>query len=425
MNSASGLQHIAACPGSAALARAGHVTRAADKGTAGHEHMRMRAELGVDDAVAQLDELFARYDLDEQDAHWLKRRLMRFEWSPPVGAVCETSLCLMHDGSVRRVEGGQGSYPDLPAGAVLPGQIDLMWAEPAPLVWDMGEERPACPENSVLWVADYKFGQDRYVHTVERNLQTTAYTVMAAKWTGAKLAVPAIIYPGPGDGEWDTLAAPWGEKQLAEADLRVASVLAEVEVQKLAAAEGRALRLVEGRHCEFCEAQSWCPAKTALLKTVVSGEAAPLGEAPLTEAEAAYWVTQLRLLNGIAPRVTAALKAYVEATGPIDLGDGVVWGPVEERKSIIVAEQAREVLEDELGEHARSAMQVKVTKTAIDDAIRVKHAEEGIKKQKAATMRRIMARLGEEGALVHEPRVEWKAHRPKKAEPEQQLEEAS
>jgi hypothetical protein len=377
--------------------------------------MRQRVALGVDSAVQGLPALCERYGLDEEDAHWLKRRLMRFEWTPPDEALCEVALCLMDDGTVERVEGGQGRYPDLPAGAVLPGQVDILWAEIAgtPVAMEMVDGRPLCPPEAVLWVPDYKFGQDRYVATIENNLQTLAYAVMAAKWTGAQAVVPAIIYPGDGEGEWDTPDLPWDAERLGIAEVDVALVLAEAEEQKLAHARGEPLKLVEGRQCEFCASQAFCPAKTALLKSLIE-EGIESRVGMLTEEQAIFWATQLRFLASMAPKVKNALQAYVGATNkPIQLGDGVVWGPVEEAKDSIIASQARGVLIDELGDYAEEAIVERVTKTSIGAAIKSKHDAEGIKRQGAATKRRVMAKLGEAGAIISTDRVEWKAHRPR------------
>jgi hypothetical protein len=107
-----------------------------------------------------------------------------------------------------------------------------------------------------------------------------------------------------------------------------------------------------------------------------------------------------------------ALKVYVGINGSIDLGDGVVWGPETVQKTTIKAGPAKRILEEELGAYAADASKVQISRASIESAVKALHAEQGITRQVSPTMRRIMAKLGEAGALISEDREEWCAHRP-------------
>lgn len=414
--SASALQRIETCPASAVLPQVGSVSEEADGGSALHEHIQLRAELGVDDAVAKLDETLARWDISEREAGFLKSRLLKFEWSPPAGSICEIRLGLFDDESgawtVRRVPAEDRFYK----GAVFTGQFDVMWSETEPLV--VNEDGSVhCPANSTLWVLDLKGGQDRYVPTIERNLQVATYAYLAAKWTGAKRVVPAILYPGPGDGDWDVPGEMWGPKDLDAVEARLRSVFRRVAAQEAALAAGEPLELTEGRHCDFCPAVTRCPAKIALFKSILNDTAPPLPTIPLTPEESGRLVSLHSLLGSVIARLRRTMEAQVQEHGPIPLEDGLVWGPEVSSRTKILSQPAREVLSAELGEYAEQAFNMDVSGSSIERAVKEKLLAIGKTRGVAPAVRGIYAKLGEAGALEQKTHTEWKVHRPKKAAP--------
>ena len=408
MFSASAAQRVEYCPPSEVLPQVFNISEAADKGSAGHEHMHQRAVYGVDYAMENLDAVLARWNVEEREAGFLRSRLLKFEWSPPAGSAVEIRLALMPDFTVQRVPGDLRFYP----GALFTGQFDVMWAEPFPLL--MQGERVVCPPNSVLVVADFKFGTDAWVHTIEANLQLGLYGFMAARWTGAKTVAPATIFPGPGSGDWDTVSPPWGERQLLAMEQRIRALLAGVERNKLKLAAGEPLDLTEGRHCLYCPARTHCPAKTAMYKRVFDeGAQSVLGDAPFTPEQATAAAQALPEFQRFAKELNELLREYVKENGPIPLGDGVVWGPEKDQRDEILSAPARDILVAELGrEYAEEALRVKISKKSIEDAVKRKHDDEGIKRRTKATMGRILGKLGSAGAIVSSPRETWCAHRP-------------
>jgi hypothetical protein len=384
-----------------------NISEAADKGSAGHEHMHLRATHGVAYAVQELDRTLARWNVEEREAAFLRSRLLRFEWTPPKGAVMELRLALMPDFSVERVHPDARFHP----GALFTGQFDVMWAEPVPLF--MRGDRIFCPPDSALVVSDYKFGTDAWVHTIEANLQLGIYGYLAARWTQAKSVVPSIIFPGPGEGDWD-VDRPWGERELDAMEQRIRALLASVDRNRLKLAQGEPLELKEGRHCLYCPARSHCPAKTALFKRVLGERTASVfGDAPLTNEQASRGAAALPELERAARELKEILQDHVRENGPIDLEDGVVWGPERDERDEILSSPARAILVAELGsEYADEALRTKISKKSIEDAVKRKHDDQGIMRRVKPTMGRILGKLGEAGAIVRQKRETWCAHRP-------------
>lgn len=410
--SGSALPRIEVCPPSAALPQVGSTSEAADAGSALHDHIRHRAELGLDDAVARLEETMARWGLSETEAAFLRSRLMKFEWCPPHGSICEVRLALMPDWSVTRVPAEQRFVE----GTLFTGQFDVVWAEPEPLI--VNEDGSVlCPERSTLWVLDLKGGQDRYVTTIERNLQVHTYALLAARWTRAKRVVPAVCFPGPGHGDWDVPGSVWGARQLEEVEGRLRRMLGAVELAESSIAAGEPLDLTEGRHCDYCPALTRCPAKIALFRSIFNEGPPDLATVPLNDTESSRLVSLVAVLDTVQRRARRVLEAQVQETGrPIPLGDGIVWGPQTTERTTILAGQARSVLAEALGEFAAIAMNVDVSGASIERAVKAKLEAAGKARGVSPEVRRIYAKLGEVGALVQKPRTEWGAHRPKLAQ---------
>jgi hypothetical protein len=417
IKSASALPLLAICAGSAVLDRVHSVNDKSKAGQAIHDHMRLRASHGVDYAVAMLERTAAAYDLDEKETGFFIARCKGFTWSPPAGAFGEVALCLCDDGTVVRVTGGAGSYAGLPANAVVPGQVDLMWSEPEPL--DMSDPaHPRCPKGSILWVVDYKSGKEDYVEPIERNIQVGTYTMMAAKWTGAEYAVPAILFVRKGSGEWDAPEAAWGTAEISAAEKRAKDIVARGREQLERLARGEVPVFTEGKHCEFCDAAWRCPAKTAVLKALV-GAPLPKGSAPLTVEERSWLAAHLKQFEAFARAARTALILDVQANGAIPLEDGTVWGPIAKPVTEIIVPRALPVLQEELGEElANNALDVTLSRGRIEANVKKLHHEQGLTRQVAPTMRRIMAKISEAGGLLSEPRIEHRAYRPHDEEDE-------
>ncbi|HOQ61719.1 MAG TPA: hypothetical protein PKZ08_13925, partial [Vicinamibacterales bacterium] len=364
--SLSGLGLVATCPGSASLPHARTRSAPADFGNAAHALIAGRIDGGEPDA----DALAAEHGLSEDDAGRLAYLAKHMRLDVPAGALAEVPLGYWPDGSARRVVGGQGRYED--AGQLLSGTLDCMWAEPAPLI-TCGDDGctvciPACREGSTLYVVDWKTGDEENVEPVGRNWQLRAGAMMAAKWTGAKRVVPAIVYVNPAEcsewlrehpgepypGRWE-VGAELNEAALAgiEADVRRVLKGAGIgegdaqddEVRDLRsgsgsrqardsvpdarrgeeASEGAGVAFVTGAHCAHCNAAGACSALARQALTL-----AGVDDGALTAETAARFAAMLGPARAVLGRVEDAVRGYVRMHGPIALPGGKVYGPASE-----------------------------------------------------------------------------------------------
>lgn len=401
------------CAASQALPR---IYRAGGKekiGSALHEHFRERSVYGLDESIRRLPELATHFELDEKETGIFIARAKGFTWMPPKGAVCEVALALWDDGSVSMVKGGKGQY-DLTDDARMAAQIDVFWAEPSPLYLnEVGEV--VCPPESILWVADLKSGSEDYVDPIERNAQVLAATVMAAKLTGAKRATPAIIYWRKGAGVWDAPDAPLGPEQLAETEAMLLRGIERVNRQRDLYASGGQMTFVEGPWCTFCDSQIYCTAKIGALKACLDDPEPYAKDAMLTEAQLQRIAELAPAVERLAKSMKAACKAAVDARGgkPIVLKDGRDWGPNPHPKKEILPHVALPILAEVVGvERARKALKIELSQTAIEDAVRDAHEEQGIQRKLGPTVRGIMAKTIEAGGLEYGTEIWYSAHRP-------------
>lgn len=248
----SGLGHVAACPGSASLPhqrREG--TRGTPLGRAIHElneNAIAMADLGyARSTTPQVNTIAATHDLTPDDAGRLAFLAEHLRLPVPPGALAEVPLGYFPDGSVRRIEGGAGDYPDV--GQWLSGTLDAMWVEPGGTLFefhegDLDDPRPSLLPDQALWIVDWKTGADEHVPPIARNWQLRAGALLAARWTGATRVIPAICYVNAAE-----CAAALREERQHRASAREATenneMVAAAEFERLADECGRRAR--EGR----------------------------------------------------------------------------------------------------------------------------------------------------------------------------------
>lgn len=399
-NSGSELPRVSKCAASGALPK---VRRIGDKdrmGSALHEHARDRVILGLAGAFDRLQIVAEAHDLDERESSIFKARAAHFTWTPPRGAMPEIALALLENGEAVVVQGGRGQYPELPLGAIAPATTDVFWAEPRPLFIDKASGRLRCPEESVLWVADIKTGRELYVDPVEKNWQALTEMLLAARWTGAKRAIPALIFWQKGDGLWDVASHTYDEAALLEVERGVRKIHARATEQRHRLAAGIPLEYVTGGHCTYCDSAIYCGAKTAEIKRVLD-DPHPLDVARLTDEQLRKLAQMEPQIASLAKTVRAALVSASSSVGPIRMTDGRFWGAYDQPKDELDPEIAMRVLEGEIGaEQSRRAFAFETSKSAIEQAIKSAHKAKGIERQGAAAMRRVMAQLREAGGIT-------------------------
>jgi hypothetical protein len=399
--SGSSAQRVLACPASAVLPRWGRESLPADTGSAVHDHMRDRVELGLDASLERLGEVLGSWRLPEREAGIARALCVGFEFTPPRGALAEVALCLCA-GRVERIEGGRGDYL-MPADGIFPQTIDVMWSEPEPLRRE--GDRVVCPPGSTLWVVEYKTGDTAHVTPVAGNAQVLAGAMLAARWTGAEEVVPAVVFIEPGPGLWDVLPYALGPEELDELEQDIRDGAARVDEQGRQLEAGRELELVEGPHCTFCPALAGCPTRTASLRALLGKPAREL-VAPFSGDEAARLAELLPQAKALLERAEGALRAHVEAFGPIPLAEGLVWGPEEHARDVLVPRRALPILVDELGDDAFGA--VTLSREGVERAVKARLVG---KRAAAPEVRRIMGRLAREQAIERRPETWWRAHR--------------
>lgn len=414
MPSASSMPLVSRCASSFVLPRVRNVSSRSAVGDAIHEHMRERAAYGVDEAMQRLYALARRFELNDRETGIFIARCRSFEWIPPAGSFGEVALCLLENGEVVGVTGGKGQY-ETPDGALTAATLDVMWSEPTPL--DLSDPtHPRCPPDSVLWVVDYKSGDEAHVDPIESNVQLATQALLAARWTGAQQVVPAILFVRKGQGEWDVPEHAWGARELRNTESKIREILARVQVQQKRLTAGEPLELVDGPHCNFCPARTRCPAQTGIFKQIFSGTA-PFGDAPLSAEERVWLAERLSMIESMAKKARWLLRADVDENGPIALSDGNVWGPTPEKRTEIVAHVAMSVLQEELGEQSTEAVVVSITRDGIERAAKAHCEAKKIQRGVAPLVRKLMAKLGEAGALLESQRLEYRAHKPERVLP--------
>jgi hypothetical protein len=411
----SGLQQAAICPGSAVLPRIGSTSTKADIGSALHEYNATCGEHGKQIAVEVADGIADRWNLEGKDRAIFFARAWALDLGIPEGALHEVPLCLRADGTVEPTTGGRGEYM-APEDTIVAGTLDILFATPEPI-----QDATWCPRDSVLWAPDLKTGDDAYVAPIARNWQARVSALLGARWTGADAVVPAIVFPSANGGAWDVpmdggRPVPLRRKELAQIDADLRKLHATVVEQAERVVDGKLPRLVTGSHCTYCPARAGCPAHVSEARALITGESG-LVSGPLTREQAAKVAGLLGPARAALKAAEEALRAHVEAFGPVPLPDGKVYGPtktedttyhtretyqalIEELEPIVGAERAAE-----LADKAFTA-----TKTGIYEAIEEAHNFAGIKRQKKSAFERIVSAPG---VATTTPTVRWGAHHPK------------
>lgn len=448
------LGHLAACPGSASLPWLREEgARAPTLGHAIHELIAHIVASGgaTHGERASFAHLWADI-LPPDDEGRLAFLAEHLSLPVPAGALAEVALGYFPDGSVRRVEGGSGVYPDV--GALLSGTIDCMWAEPRGLQDVCGPAVSCggyadCPPGSTLWVVDWKTGDEDHVPPVDRNWQLRGAALMAARWTGAQRVISAICYVNAGEcaeavragrpyeGRWE-VGALLDASALDKIEDEVRAVLARARGEDDAVDPGRVLvlrddrplrgvdteherpanlsrvrsgsdagaaALILGPHCEHCPARGACPAFAADALSLARAEGIylPPGGALTTEA-ASHLAGLLAPARLALDAVELAVQAHVRVHGPLLLADGREYGPVVEAVTSYRTRATFDALEAVVGEEAAN-------EAATYTGASLKRALEG---QPRGAWGRLKTTLEERGAVVVTAREVWRRKYPAK-----------
>ncbi|MGN6107727.1 MAG: hypothetical protein ACTHU0_21640 [Kofleriaceae bacterium] len=424
----SGLNLAAICPGSVALPRYASASAAAGGGNAGHEYTQVLLTDGRDAAEEAAPAIARHWGLSPEAEDEFRRRARAFNPPIPKGAICEQPLAFLEDGSVVPVEGGRGAY-EVPEGTIFAGTPDVVWTEPEPIRVERDASgrvlHAAAPPGTVAWCADLKWGRDEHVPPVEQNLQLIGGSLMIARWTGAELVVPAIVFTGFGNaaGRWETpqdvngRAVPLRPEDhaRAEAQIRRMAAVAREQVDIYASHGSGKLSLRTGPHCAWCPARAACPAQAGEVHALVHGVPSFAGALDRDTASKAAGI--LVRMTGLVERMKHVLRAYVEEHGPITLADGRLWGPREQNERRYRTRPTYEALVQVLldfvpiEEAERLADEAfRTSNTAIVESIRKALALAGRRRGIKASMMKLTAELAARDGLTEEVRQRWSAY---------------
>jgi hypothetical protein len=138
--------------------------------------------------------------------------------------------------------------------------------------------------------------------------------------------------------------------------------------------------------------------------------------AGLTTSQVVRLADAVPQLEAFIRRAKAVLKQVVSEEGPIDLGDGVFWGPHPKPTKVIDPVLGVEFLAQEIGHDAAAkAVTSTLSQEAIKTAVKAAHEEAGISRKAAKAVRTVMAKLGEAGGISTVEDVWYSAYRPRDA----------
>jgi hypothetical protein len=261
-------------------------------------------------------------------------------------------------------------------------------------------------------VADFKTGHGR-VTPARDNWQLRFLALAAARTYGCSSAHVALVYVHGEEVRFDRASLSAFDLDAAAADLR--QIVAQVVRADDAIAQRRVPNLALGDHCRYCPAFLLCPAQTALVRAIAEQPGALHDEVTslLTPSSAAEAYRRLKAAHLVLHHLERRLHAYA-TVHPIDLGDGVVFGPVETTRRTVDGAVAWQTLVERYGAQvADAACSRHATQASIEDALRP--VAQRLDVPLARLKRETLETIDERGGLLTHASAPVKEHRPRRA----------
>lgn len=354
MITASALSRLMNCPGSVVLPRAENASEWAERG---HEE---HAELAV--------------GVGETGHEW--------EHLIPPGSRSEVALAFDVATRVGRI---LGENLDRAYGSVRPFEI-------------VGSADVVGVDGDTVVVLDFKTGYAD-VEPAHANTQLAFYALAACRALGKQRAIVRIVYTKQHRVDEATLDA----LDLAAFADRLASLHSRVAELHASKKRGEPVPTNEGAWCKHCASKPYCGSKTALLAQVASGGLAVIGDSVMTAERARTGYEQIIRLEQLVKDAKKRLNQYVDETGPIDLGNGRMYGRFHrqgdrEISGELAVRAIREVVGESAKEFERIAFKRETSQAAIERAAKAlspatRGAASGLKKK-------VLARLEELGGIT-------------------------
>lgn len=230
-------------------------------------------------------------------------------------------------------------------GVLLTATADVLWSDPAPLRREDG--RLICPEGSRLVVGSYQHPSRR--RATLRNAPLAAAATLAALWSGAERCdITSVVVDGGVDIEEPE------RLDVVSSHLQLRQLCAQVEQQRHEHELAAPIMYCMSEHCLTCPADLHCGLLIGYIRQVAN---VPSRTSRIEPEQARELVHELSLLHRASSSIRSTLVSYVKRHGPIELGDGRVWGQLASRVHRIDGQKARRLLEQKVGRGLAAELQ--------------------------------------------------------------------
>jgi hypothetical protein len=232
-------------------------------------------------------------------------------------------------------------------------------------------------DNDSVVVVDFKTGHAD-VEPAATNAQLAFYALAASRALGKSSAIVRIVYTRTNRVDEATLDA----LDLAAFADRLEQLHIRAAANQEATRRGEVIATREGTWCRYCPSTPFCSAKNALLVQFSEKGLAVVGDSTITTERAAAAYEQIVRVESLVKDARKRLENYVDANGPIDLGEGRMFGRyVRNGNERLSGDVAVTAIAQVVGESAREfeavAIERKTTKAAIERAARAVGAKRG------------------------------------------------
>ncbi len=331
MITASALERVMACPASETMPHVNRPSEWSDAGDARHTFLEHVGKVGLTEALkivpVEHREMCELIDTDEL----------------PVNLTSEVSFAYnCKVGKARELGRGIGRDYSNVTSVEIAGTIDVVGIGP-----------------ESVYIGDFKG------HTTveaKNNPQLLFAALCATQVYNRDSAITEIINVRPGGNFRNQVTVDLFDLEGFAAKLR--KTYETVSVLKAGAVSD----VREGSWCRYCPAFDSCPAKTKLLREMITGRTGDL--LPLNEGNATEAYKKYRAMVAMVAMVKSSLYAYASER-PISVGDGMVFGSREkDGNEILDGDITYEAIREQLGQEAADvAVSRKATKKGIDKAI--------------------------------------------------------
>ena len=373
MPSASEIQRVMECAASAQLPKVQSTSDAAARGSAIHAYLERLVKGEPEDiAVQSVPEQYRLACLDIDMTPFWAQQYSQLQ--------SEVSIAVNVNTTLARVLGSNRAYSSVTPEEFY-GTADYIGRT----------------QDGILVVGDFKTGVANVAHPRDNwQLKTLAFALSQLHGEGE--VEVAIVKT---EGETRILVHRFNAMDLAVIGSELKSLHSRLQTV--------ANSYREGKHCDYCPAYKFCPAKITLLRElaaapVVSSEQLA-GELKGEDAKKAY--RRYKAIKAALQKVEAELRMLTDRE-PIDLGDGFFYGPTKQTREELDGKTVFETLTGLYGaDVAKSAVEFATSKTAIDRAI-APHCEKGTR---AKAVRSVIDTVANNGGVTITEKVITKEYR--------------